>query len=134
MRRPQFSLKTLLSLFTAVCFALGAWHLHRYRQFVEVEPVRLGGAIRGSGRYFIHDGPVIQTFFALADIPGLEEFKDRDCCEAGALARRAGGGAYDFQFHLNGYPSKPGVHRLRVWPHLSGKLGEPLETTFTVEP
>lgn len=134
MRRPQFRLKTLLGLLTAVCFALGAWHLHRYRQFVEVGPVRQYREIRARGRYFIHDGPVIQTFFALADIPGVEEFRDRDCCEGGVTARRTGAGAYDFDFHLNGYPLKPGIHRLRVWAHLSGKFGEPLETTFTVEP
>ena len=134
MRRPQFRLKSLLGIALAICLTLGAWHLHTsYRQFVAVEPVRLHHSVRGGGRYFIYDGPVIQTFFALADIPGEDEFKDRDCCEGGAIARRVGAGTYDFQFRLS-RPHVPGVHRLRIWPHVDGGLGKPLETTFTVTP
>lgn len=134
MRRPQFRLKSLLGVAIAVCLILGASHLYTsYRQFVAVEPAQLGREIQGRGRYFFYDGPTIQTFFALADLPGEEEFKDRDCCEGGAIARRVGAGTYDFQFRLS-RPHAPGVHRLRIWPHVQGELGEPLETTFTVTP
>ena len=134
MRRPQFRLKSLLGIAIAMCLTLGAWHLHTsYRQFVAVEPAGVNQPVRGRGRCFIYDGPVIQTFYALADIPDTDEFKDRDCCEGGAIARRVGAGTYDFQVRLSA-PRIPGVHRLRIWPHVPGGLGEPLETTFTVEP
>lgn len=131
MRRPQFSLKSLLGLLITVCLGLGGWRLHRYRQFIEVGPARVAQSVRVKCRFCIDDGPVIQTFFALAEAPEVNGFQYR--WDSGAVARRVGPGIYDFEVKL-GHPRTPGVHRLRVWPHVPGGLGTPLETTFTVAP
>ena len=133
MRRPQFTLKTLFGLLIASCLSLGAWHLNTsYRQFIEVEPARANRGLRARGRFFIYDGPIVQSFHALVDVPEEAEFKD--WCEGSAIVRRVGAGTYDFEISLSPQPSTPGVHRLRVWPHVPGGLGAPLETTFTVAP
>ncbi|HEX5471999.1 MAG TPA: hypothetical protein VFW73_08935 [Lacipirellulaceae bacterium] len=58
MRRPQFSLRTLLGLAAAVCLILGIWHMVTvYGQFVEALPAPAGEPVVVAGRAIRVFGP-----------------------------------------------------------------------------
>lgn len=124
MRRPQFTMKTLLCFMTAVAVLLGAPSLiKRYGQFVEARPCNAGDPVMIRGRLIRFFGPKrIRCILNIDDPNGeLGIMVERDCSRSWLCVY-----SIEIEFDRGGhdpFASGPSTG-VSLWNHVAPEPGE----------